>query len=153
MIVRPADVADRAAVLALAQHYAAAVVSPDAPYGPLLTVDGGRLPAIVDETLTEGIVLVVQLDPDETLGAFLSLVQRVHALSGERYVEGACLWVEPPYRNGLLTGWLLRHAEAWALAQGCAFVKMPAPIGTELAGYYGRCGYAPIETAFIKRVA
>jgi GNAT superfamily N-acetyltransferase len=156
MIVRPASLADRAAVLALAQRFHAAAHAPGAPYTALLTYDAARVPAAVDDTLATGVVLVVELEHGaggDELVAFLGLLRCEHALSGELYADGRALWIEPPYRSGLLTGWLLRQAEAWAAAQGCAFLKLGAPVGTKVGTYFARCGYSPVETAFIKRVA
>jgi len=151
MILRPATGADRDAVVDLALHFHAAT-----PYGQLLTVDEDRVGVLFDLALEGGIVLVAELENGDEGGelvAFLGLVILEHTLSGDRYAEEVAWWVEPLYRNGTLGPRLLRRAEEWALANACAFLKMAAPVGTEVGSFYERQGYQPIETAFMKRVA
>lgn len=151
MILRPATLADRAAVVDLALHFHAAT-----PYAALLDVDPERVGATFDVALAHGVVLVAALEPGaagDALVAFLALAAHVHMLSGERYAEEIAWWVEPAYRTGTLGPRLLARGEAWAAAHGCAFVTMAAPWGSDVARYYARCGYVPVETAFLKRVA
>ena len=160
MILRPATVDDRAAVVALALHFHAST-----PYGSLVTVDPLRIGYLFDLALADGVVFVAECAPlhddftdDMTRGlvvvAFLGLTVLELAVSGDRYAEELAWWVEPAYRTGTLGPRLLRMAEDWAVAQGCAFVKMGAPEGQPAVGrWYQRQGYQAVETAFMKRVA
>ena len=159
MILRPATIADRDAVVALALHFHAST-----PYGSLVTVDPLRIGYLFDLALASGVVFVAESglpdDPDgepvpaSAVVAFLGLTVLELAVSGDRYAEELAWWVEPAYRSGTLGPRLLRMAEDWAVAQGCAFVKMGAPEGQPAVGrWYQRQGYQAVETAFMKRVA
>lgn len=150
MILRPATAGDREAVVTLALHFHRAT-----PYGGLLVVDSERVGVLFDVALQDGIIFVAELENGDEGGelvAFLGLVLLTHTLSGDRYAEEVAWWVEPAYRSGTLGPRLLARAEAWAVENGCAFLKMVAPVGTEVGLYYARRGYEPIETAFLKRV-
>lgn len=160
MILRPATLTDRAAVVALALAFHGS-----SPYARLLTVDPDRLGASFDVALTHGVVIVAEC-PETLLTApalvgFFALAALDHGLSGDRYAEELGWWVEPAYRSGTLGPQLLRQAEAWAIAHGCQFLKMVAPVTTRavrlrsedpVGHFYELQGYAPIETAYIKRL-
>ena len=160
MILRPATIADRAAVVALALHFHAST-----PYGSLVTIDPVRIGYLFDLALADGVVFVAACEslardangdavPSTVIVAFLGLTVLELAVSGDRYAEELAWWVEPAYRSGTLGPRLLRMAEDWAVAQGCAFVKMGAPEGQPAVGrWYQRQGYQAVETAFMKRVA
>lgn len=147
MILRPATLADRAAVVQLALAFHGST-----PYAGLLDVDPDRLGAQFDVALQHGVIFVAEVEA--ALVGFFALAALDHGLSGDRYAEEMGWWVEPAYRAGTVGPQLLRRAEEWARAHACRFLKMVQPFGADVLGrFYERQGYAPIETAFIKRVA
>lgn len=151
MILRPATVADRAAVVALALHFHAS-----SPYAQLLAVDAARVGAVFDVALATGVVVVAEPEysDDDDLAGFFALVVVPHELSGERAGIEVGWWVQPELRNGTLGPRLLRWAEEWAQAHGVAFVKVAEPgVGTSVGRFYARVGYQPVETAWMKRLA
>ena len=151
MILREATPADRDQVVALALRFHGAT-----PYAQLLVIERTRVEALFAVALATGVVLVAEAEHTAEGGelvAFLALAALEHTLSGERYAEEIAWWVEPRYRDGTIGPRLLALAEAWARADGCAFIKMVAPVGTAVGTFYDRRGYHPIETAWMKRVA
>jgi len=147
MVIRPATVADRVAVVALSLRFHGST-----PYARLLAADPERIGALFDVALAQGVVYVAEVRGSAgELAAFLAVVALEHTLSGDRYAEEIAWWVEPAYRTGLLGPRLLRQVEGWAAAHGCAFLKMAAPSGTDVGTFYERQGYVPIETAYLKR--
>lgn len=160
MILRPATLTDRAAVVALACAFHGS-----SPYARLLTVDPERLGAQFDVALQIGTVIVADAAdvPKGTpsLVGFLALAALDHGLSGDRYAEEMGWWVEPAYRAGQLGPQLFRHAEHWARLNGCQFLKVSAPVMQRVARlrredpighFYEIQGYAPVETAYFKRL-
>lgn len=151
MILRAAVASDRDAVVSLGLCFHA-----ETPYGELLHVDPDRIGAQFDVALDRGVVFVAEVDdgmiPPALVG-FLALAALTHMLSGDRYAEEMGWFVLPPYRTGTVGPRLLRRAEEWAKTNGCVFLKVAAPEGTDVGYYYERAGYLPIETAYLKRVA
>lgn len=151
MIFRTATGADREAIVRLALHFHAST-----PYAAFLVVDRERVSAMFDVVLEHGVALVAEAEHSDEGGeivAFLALVATDHKLSGERFAEEQAWWVEPAYRRGTIGPHLLKRAEAWAAAEGCAFLVMFSPVGSGVGNYYDRCGYVAVETAWMKRVA
>lgn len=153
MILRPALPTDRDAVIALGLCFHA-----ETPYGELLHVDPDRIGAQFDVALEHGVVFVAERDDvpgpnGPELVGFLALAALPHMLSGDRYAEEMGWFVLPRYRLGTIGPRLLRRAEEWARTNGCAFLKVAAPEGTDVGYYYERAGYQPIETAYLKRVS
>lgn len=62
-------------------------------------------------------------------------------------------WLDPQARGSGIALRLLKRAEDWARAQGCATVHMlalDALNGDEVAKMYERRGYAPLERTFVR---
>lgn len=142
MIIRPATPGDRGAVLLMVRHFL-----DHSLYGALFEsdVDAGGL---FDTVLAAGLVLVA--DNGDHLVGMLAIVALLHPLGGKLYAEEVCWWVEPEHRSGFIGPKMLRSAEDWARRKGCSVVKMVAPHGSTVGDFYGRIGYTPIETAYIK---
>lgn len=148
MILRLATGEDRDAVVELAMHFYRST-----PYASLLTVDREFLIAQFIAAMEHGVVLVAETEHPPELVGFLVLIAAIHALSGDRFAEEIGWWVEPAHRYGTLGPQLLRRAEEWARANGCVFLKMIAPEGSDVGRFYEQQGYRAIETAYFKRVA
>lgn len=122
------------------------------PYGDLFVEPRpDRLASVFELCRNLGVVLVAH--DDERFAGFIAAVCPAHPFTGQRYADEVAWWVEPEYRSGLTGPKLLRSLEDWARQNGCDLVKMVAPNGAiSVTGYLERVGYAPVETAYTKRL-
>lgn len=149
-MIRRATLDDWSAVRAMALAFLA-----ESPYGALFEVTAERPPAALDEllglVLEAGVVFVA--DVGTGLVGMLAMGVGGHAISGQRYADEIAWWVHPAHRGGTIGPRLLAAAEAWARADGCTLVKMIAPHhAPDVGRYLARRGYAPVETAHVRRL-
>ena len=69
-----------------------------------------------------------------------------HPFSGELVVSETFWWVDPEHRGAGIR--LMREAERWAMERGARKMQMGEPAGSEMAKFYERAGYAPIEATY-----
>jgi len=75
-----------------------------------------------------------------------------HPMHGEMHADEVAWWVEPEHRGGRAAYRMLRSFEEWARQNGAIVVKMVAPTGSAVGGFYQRLGYSPVECMFAKRL-
>jgi GNAT superfamily N-acetyltransferase len=123
------------------------------PYAALLLLAPNRphLERLVQIILEHGVVLVGEVDG--TIEGMLALTALPHPTTGEPFGDELAWWVNPEVRASRLGPRLLQAAETWCQARGLPWLKMIAPAGTSVGRYYERHGYAPLETAYLKRLA
>jgi GNAT superfamily N-acetyltransferase len=144
-MVRPATLADVPRVVEMAEHFGASDL-----YSSLLRVDPARIGAFVVGLLDreDGVLLVYERDG--VVVGMVALIAFAHHWTGEQVASELVWWVEPEARGraGLV---LLKAAEQWARAHGCAVVQMIAP-SPEVARFYAAVGYTEVERGFQRRV-
>jgi len=147
MTIRAATPADTPELLRMARSFLEAT-----PYGRLFKATPDSLEALVGLLFSFGdqATILVAEDAGFVYG-MLAIVASPHPFNGKQYADEVVWWVDPTARGAGLAGpKLLRCAEDWARARNCYMVKMVAPFGSTVGGFYERLGYTPIETAYAK---
>jgi GNAT superfamily N-acetyltransferase len=149
MVIRPATSCDRPKLLEMAGHFLAA-----SAYGKLLPGSNPEgLGRLVDSIIAprEDMLAIVAADEAGVFG-MLGLMAAPHLVNGAPYGDELIWWVEPDHRGASFAGpKLLEHAENWARQRGLNMIKMVAPADNPaVARFYGKRGYVPIETHFVK---
>lgn len=93
----------------------------------------------------DGVMFVVE--QRSGLVGMLGLVTFRHPLSGAAVAGELVWWIEPTARGAGVR--LLRHAEAWARADGRQFLQMISP-NAHVSRFYAKMGYSHVETAWQK---
>jgi GNAT superfamily N-acetyltransferase len=94
---------------------------------------------------------ILLAEDDAGVIGMLAIVALPAPLSGQLYADEMVWWVDPRRRGWIRVGpALLRSAEDWARARGCYMIKMVAPSGSTIGTFYGRVGFTPLETAYVK---
>ena len=148
--IRLATVEDRPAVVAMARQQFESSV-----YATLMgEVRDDLLAAHFDLGLERGVIYVAEVNEDELVG-FLGVIAHPHPLSGEGFMRELAWFVVPAYRRGRLGQQLLTEVENWGRSQGLSMIEMSAPVGRlgdKVGRFYVIQGYAPVETAYFKRL-
>lgn len=145
LVIRTATQADGPRLAELAVRFLAST-----RYGALATSYPQALDDLIALVLQLGVIFVAEVDG--RIEAMLAIAALTHPLTGERYADEQVWWVEPEHRHSSIGPRLLNAAEAWAVEQDLAFVKMIAPAGSDVGAYYVRRGYVEIETVFQKQL-
>lgn len=119
------------------------------PYGKLLTFAPERLEPLVDQVLALGAIFLAERDG--LVIGMIAICALESPISGDRYAEELVWWVNEEARSSSAGPKLLRAAEAWTRQAGLFVLKMVAPAGSTVGGFYERTGYAAVETSYIKR--
>lgn len=72
-----------------------------------------------------------------------------HPFGAGRYAKET-VWYVAPIARGRAAIKMLAAYEAWARDQDCVAVGMASLITNDVSSLYERCGYAPVETHFVK---
>lgn len=156
VIIRPATEADRDAIVAMGAHFIAGT-----HYGDIFEqlVPGADLELGIDRLLTlawalgpEGAMCLVAEDSSGLVG-MLGAACGPHLLTGEKFTEEVCWWVELGARGFDVGPQLLEAIERWAGSVGCAFIAMIEPLNAPAVGrFYRQHGYFKVETKHAKRL-
>jgi len=76
----------------------------------------------------------------------------IEPVAQETIVDELMWWVEPAWRGSSAGPKLLRSLESWARQKGVRWIKMIAPVESDVGKYYERIGYAALETSYLKRL-
>jgi len=145
--IRPATVADRAALVALGMHFAQAETFKRWLAGATEATIG----YVVDFMLGAGERGLVALAEDAAgpVG-MLAVLEVPNAFTQVPAADELC-WFVAPGRRGLAAGpALLAYAEAWARGRGLGTIRLAAPVGTKVGRYLELRDYTPVETAYVK---
>lgn len=148
LVVRAATEADVPTLLEMGRRFIETSV-----YREHMAVVPRRQAEVVATMLRQGgCWVLVPADGGSPVG-MLGVVLAPLPMTGELAALEAMWWVEPEWRGrGSLAMW--RTAEQWAYAQGAVWVQMLQPVDqVALGAVYRRRGYAPIEVAWMKRIA
>lgn len=149
MIIRPATLEDSAAVCRMAIRFLE-----ETPYGELVTPNEVKIAQLLLQCLDLGVIFVAELEDasPHTLVGFLALVALAHPVSGDPFAEELAWWVEPEARHLSIGPRLLREGERWAVANQLRMLKMVAPAGSPVSGFYERRGYRLVELTYCKQL-
>lgn len=158
MTIREATLADVDRLVVMAGRFL-----DETPYGTLLTRSDAAIAELVRLVLTLGVGLVAEarvtgtflkVDPgvESALVGMLGVVAVPHPLSGDLYADEIVWWVEPEFRHGSIGPRLLAAAEDWATRRGLPLLKMVAPHDSAVGTFLAHRGYAPVESAWVKRL-
>ena len=139
----PADVPD---VLRMIRHFYAEVSS-----AAWLTYDAEVLKELIRRVMGMGVVFLVDDAADQPCGVLAAVIVTI-PFSGQQVAEELVWWVDPDARKTSAAERLRRAFETWAGHQHLRWVKVTAPVDANLDRYYRRCGYRPIETAYLKEL-
>jgi len=144
MIIREATRADSPRLVAMTERFLATT-----RYGDVLgAADVEMLEALIGTVIDHGVIFVA--DIEGRLEGMLGIVALVHPVTGEPYGEELAWWVEPEARARSIGPRLLKTGEDWARARSLTRLKMVAPVGSGVGAFYQRCGYHPVEVAYLK---
>ena len=151
MRIREATIDDLPRLIEMSRHFIEQTA-----YGRLLAPAPGVLEAFVAFVQEFGVAIVAE-DVGTAAGGpqlvgMIGLLAGPHPATGQIMAEEVAWWVEEPYRKGTIGPRLLHAAEAWASAKSVTVLKMVAPAGSNVGGFYSRHGYDALETAFVKRL-
>jgi GNAT superfamily N-acetyltransferase len=153
MHIRPATVADRAAVVGLGLQFATTM---PAFLEILEGVSAESLGSLFDQLLgplaDRADILVAEDRGGEVFGC-LALVELPHVMTGLPFAEEIAWWVQPDRRGQLAGVRLLTAAMDWTRARGLKRLKMGAPAGTRVGEFYESQGFCAVETAYLKVLA
>lgn len=82
----------------------------------------------------------------------LALTVQPHLLTRQLFAEEHAWWVDPEARHTSAGPRLMHYMECWCVQKGIDMVKMVAPAGSSVGDFYEKCGYRPVEGAWIKRL-
>lgn len=142
--VREATLADVPRVVEMAEHFLE-----DTAYGQLLARPW-TLEQLVHTVLEVGVILVVEVAGK--LEGMIAIAAVPHPANGIVIAEELAWWVEPAWRSSTIGPRLLVAAELWTTSKRVSMLKMVAPHGSGVAGYYEHRGYVAVETAFVKKL-
>lgn len=121
------------------------------PYGRFFAFKPEAVRELVRRVFADGIAFVAERD-----GAIVGMIggfPYLEPFSNTPMLDELAWFVEPGARSSSVGPRLLAAWEAWARQQGIVALRMVAPRGAEsVAAFYTRCGYEPIDIAFIKRL-
>lgn len=146
-MVRLATLADVPDLVRLGQRFLA-----ETSYGAHLATSPANLEELARALLaTDQAAIFVAERGGEVVGC-LALHVFPHPMSGEPTANELVWWVNPEARGlGLL---LLQRGEAWAKTMGATTLQMVAPeAAPEVATFYRRVGFTPVETMYQRRIA
>jgi GNAT superfamily N-acetyltransferase len=106
---------------------------------------------VMQQFAVDQAVILVAVEGDVVYGV-LVLVAITNLYNGEIWADEFVWWVDPAYVGRGAGPKLLAAGEHWAAARGIAWIKMIAPQGSRVGRFYGRRGYVPVETAYMKRL-
>lgn len=144
MTIRPARREDVPDLVAMAERFVAAT-----SYREHFTLDLAHLTNTVTMLVERGGLFVAQGASGDLIGLIAIHVFQ-HPFTGVTMASELAWWVEPHHRGrtGLA---LLKHAEAWAKAQGAEWLHMVAPT-PEVEQMYERMHFRPVERSYQRRV-
>jgi GNAT superfamily N-acetyltransferase len=143
--VRLATLADVPALVAMGRTFLAAL------YAGVLADNPEALGALASQLITrEDAVVYVADQPVHGVIGMIAMMLYPHPMSGERVASEIFWWVSPTHRGCGMR--LLRQAQAWAIARDAQLLQMIAPT-PDVAAFYTRLGFEPVETTFFKRLA
>lgn len=147
MCIRDATTADLDALVAMGEDFHGST-----PYALAFPSNPAQFRAIGERLIADpnGTLLVREVDgvPVGMLGAMVF----PHALTGERTAGELFFWSTPEHR-GVTGVRLMKAMEAWASAQGAAWIQMTQPAWADRVGdLYHALGYQRLEIAWTKRL-
>lgn len=145
MLIRPAREDDLPDIVRMAQAFVEGT-----SYQQVLTVQPvlvGKLAQTLIQN-PDALALIAE-DEDGARVGMLGMITIPHPLSGERLAMEVVWWVDEHARGGGVK--LMKAAEAWARAQGCAAIQMIAP-SPRVAKLYEFLQYRQVEVAYQKRL-
>jgi GNAT superfamily N-acetyltransferase len=149
--IREATPEDTAALIRIGESFTAGIE----PYRSLFGVMPlERVRALVDvmQQFAEDRAVILVAADGATVYGVLVLVAVTNLYNGELWADEFVWWVDPAYVGHGAGPRLLAAGETWALARGIVWIKMIAPQGSRVGRFYGRHGYVPVETAYLKRL-
>ena len=147
MTIRPATVADRAALVALGLRFAQG----DVFKRWLAGADEATIGYAVEFMFRAGEKALVALaeEAGRPIG-MLAVAEVPNAFTQVIWADELCWFVDQD-RRGLRAGpALLANAEAWARGRGIGTIRMGAPFGTGVGRFLDRQGYTPFEASYAK---
>jgi GNAT superfamily N-acetyltransferase len=120
-------------------------------YAQVIQFTPEKLHALVSMLLKIGTVIVAEIGTE--LVGMIALARVQSLFGGPDYADEVAWWVEREHRTGRVGPRLLVQAEKWATAQGLTSIRMVAPSGSAVGGFYEACGYELIETSYLRRLA
>lgn len=121
----------------------------ESSYGQWMKADREAMATLARAALETPNALVLADERDARLVGIIGVVAMPHIYTGVLVMSELFWYVVPDARGSGVR--LLKHAEAWAAANGVQFSTMMAP-DERVAQFLVRIGYAPIETHLIKRL-
>ncbi len=141
---REATPADVPALVAMGERFLASV------YAQLVHANADSLRAFSTGLLASPDAVIYVAEIDAVVVGMMGLMRYMHPMSGEPTVSEVMWWMDPDARGSGVR--LFRVGEAWARAQGATVIQMIAPT-PDVASFYTRVGYVPVETTYQKRIA
>lgn len=138
--IRPADVTDLPAVVALGQRFLA-----EAEYRGVIAENPAQMEALALRLITGDDATVLLVEHDGEPVGMIGLLFYPHLISAEPLAGELFWWVNPERRRDGVR--LLRAAETWARDRGAMFMQMVAPNG-RVGQFYEALGYVKVETMY-----
>lgn len=146
MIIRKATVNDGLDIVEMTKRFLES-----SAYGRYFKFDEACVVNLIETVLGLGAIFVAEREDGRLVG-MLGAVAIEHPLSGEKFAEEICWWVDPEHRSGSVGPKLLALLEGWVQMRGLDMVKIGAPADNPSVGnFYARLGYVPVETVYAKR--
>jgi len=142
--IREATLADVPALVAMGADFLHTT-----SYARLVADNPAQMDRLARQLIASDDGLLLVADAGALVG-MIGVLVFPHHLSGERIAGELFWWVDPTVR-GALGVRLLRQAEGWAVTRGATALQMVAP-DRRVGVLYERLGYAPIETAYQRRL-
>lgn len=142
--VRLATLADVPTLTAMGQTFLSSL------YAGLLADNPAALATLASTLIgRDDSVVFVADDPHAGVVGMIAMMVYAHPMSGERVASELFWWVEPAHRG--IGVKMLRQAQLWATARDAVLLQMIAPT-PDVAAFYTRLGFQPVETTFLKRL-
>lgn len=143
-MIRRATEQDVDAIVALGREMVATT-----GYHVFVGFDEARVAHVTRDLIANPDAALFVAERDGLVTGMLAMLVYAHPFSGDR-IAGEVVWFMDPAKRGDGVR-LLKAAEAWAKTTDAVAVQMIAP--TERVGdFYRAVGYAPVETAYQRRV-
>ena len=144
--IREGRAGDEAAMVRMGREFLAST-----PYGDVLGFEPEVLHETFGKLLEHGVVFVAEVE-GAVVGMICGMPFR-DVFGGEAMLDELAWWVDLHARGTSAGPRLLAAWEAWARQNGIVALRMVAPRGAyQIAAFYERHGYRPIELAFLKRL-
>ena len=144
MLIREATLADIPRCVAMGEAFL------DELYPDLIHATTESLTQVCTDMIAQPHTVVFVSEQEGQVTGMIGLVVVPHFLSGERVAVELFWWMDHDVRGQGLK--LLACGETWARAQGAIRLQVTAPALTDIGILYGRLGFRPVETAYVRDV-